>query len=396
MMGSVQSAPQQQHEGKSPQSSRRYTRPPTTVSITASAGVDNRPKYEHPPRLKQRQERKNEAEDRPEVVGKDQNNVDSRSNTNSVAATLADTSQVKKPPGFETSQPNATVNSDVTNEWPDLLALSVAVEAPKQPTKVVTSSTRMLSQRPAIKYNPLEPSNFPPLSSTSNNSNLTWLGQSSANNTDNYTANLGSSIPPGFVTPQWQEIQQDSIYRSVSSNPTYTATASGMVPPQSSKNKEESVVSQVREALNYDREKFNHFRNLSGWYRNSEITVQEYVLRCRQLFGEGKWMMVGPQLAQVMPIEGKRNELVQNILPASNYFLSSAFPQLTGTATTLHVSQSDPALYNRQGRWREGRSVPNWQNECDYPALHSKSATRMTGQLQPLGLPQPWSARVPI
>ena len=137
--------------------------------------------------------------------------------------------------------------------------------------------------------------------------------------------------------------------------------------------------------------------------------MQEYVLRCRQLFGDSDWRVVGPQLAQVMPIEGKRNELLLNVLPdasISDYF-PSAFPQLSPAnntpATTLHVSHSAPSLHNRQARWGEGKTkVPNWQSECEYPTLHSRpptatTATSLTRQLQPPGLPaHSWKTRVRV
>ena len=408
--------PPPQREGKSPQSRRKARS--TAGSDKPSSSYSS---YEQPPRLKQRQEKRRGQdidrdsnrelceEQREDVVEKD-SSKDSRNNTDTT------TPEVKKPPGFESTQPSATVNSDLSSEWPDLMSLTVA-EAPLQqrlPT-VITSSAKMLPlqvrRTPVVNYNPLEPSNFPSLSSAAsatypNNSNLALLGQP-----PNSTANSGGmGIPPGFVPPGWQQIRQDPIYSqsttiAVSSNPVTTSTSnsvSNVAAP--SRSKEEYVIGQVRQALNYDREKFNLFRNLSGWYRNSEITVQEYVRRCRILFGEGMWMAVGPQLAEVMPIEGKRNELVQNLSPVSGLSSSaltnlpslSAFPP-PGTASFLPVLSEDPQQQrNRQARWGEDRrsGVPNRQSEREYPTLHSRPGAGMTGQ--PSGMVHTWKARVQV
>lgn len=386
----MQSDAQHQGDTKQPPNSQRNQRSTTRSSLQSHT-------HDPPPRLKHRQ--RNEAtepvqEDKPEIVKKDRNNLDSRSNTNTVGISAtsgggAAITKVKEPPGFGPKHNATSVN---TCDWPDLMALTIeARDMSKQPPNVVTAAKRVLPQYvqpPASSYNPLEPSQFPPLSTQSFNSNLALLGQPSTDQTDTNT-NTSSSlgIPPGFVSPQWQEIQQDPIY--MSPIPTDTSAVG------STRNKEERVIEQVREALDYDREKFNYFRNLSGWYRNSEITVQEYVVRCRQLFGESTWMKVGPQLAQVMPIEGKRNELIKNIVPNSSDFIPlSAFPQPGHATTTLHVSHSAPALHNNHSRWpRENTSVPNWQSECEYPALHSESTNRM---IRPPRLPHSWKARVRV
>lgn len=401
----MQTDPQHQYDTKPPLNGQR-NRPTSTTRFNSKPHV-----YEQPPRLKHRQ--RNEAaepaaepvrEEKPEVVKRESNKLDSsRSNTNTVGLTASSSattvSKIKEPPGL--GPPGLGPNTTTVNtcDWPDLMALNIEAKGiPKQPQNVTVS--KMLPQyvqQPVGRYNPLEPSQFPPLgnSAQSFNSNLALPGQPSVTQTDISTnTSSSSSIPPGFV---WQQIKQDHIYMSAA--PAYTsAVGSTDLSQQSTRNKEESVINQVREALEYDREKFNHFRNLSGWYRNSEITVQEYVMHCRQLFGESTWMKVGPQLAQVMPIEGKRNELIKNIMPNSSAmsdFFPSAFSQPSSAATTLHVSHSAPVLHNPHSKWpRESSSVPNWQSECEYPALHSDSTTTMIRQS---GLPQSsWKARVRV
>ena len=308
--------------------------------------------------------------------------------------------QVRKPPGFEGTEPSVTTNSAFENEWPDLSTLSVSA-APKQPPQNTTVSASSLLSRPlpaTSRYNPLEPSNFPPLPSTTTSNKYTHPQNSNLKRVKTnakypaYSGLESSAIPPGFM--EWDRIQQDQIY-SAPSAPATTNQATTVIVP--GRLKEDYVIDQVRQALNYDREKFNFFRNLSGWYRNSEITVQEYVMRCRQLFGEGMWMAVGPQLAQVMPIESKRRELTQLLEPhsfSSSVFpptFPSAFPPFDVQATSTWAAAGQPKtnqqnIMRQQTRWGEGQrgGVPDRQNEVEFPTLQSS------------GLLHPWKARVPV
>ena len=379
---------------------------------------------EQPPRMKQKQQQqtskpKNTPSSTAVTVNYTLNTADDTNALSSAAATAkkAGVSQAKKPPGFDTSP--ATVNSDSANEWPDLFALSISSPA-EQPTAVAPRI-----QPTSVSYNPLEPANFPPLSvstlpSTNNNYSAVPMAHFERSRAS-LTAAVASNMPPGLVTPQWQLIQEDQIYKSPStSNPPVLGTTGGTGAPflQQQGITEGSVINLVREALNHDREKFNHFRNLSGWYRNGEITVQEYVSCCRDLFGEQMWIHIGPQLAQVMPIQSKRSELFQNIRvavppprvhPLSGYLgqfqqFPTAQPPPLGMTTAavggagIHMSRSEPALLSRAAKWGvlSDRVVPSWESECEYPALHTRSSA--TGQVhqQPPGLSnQPWKARVP-
>ena len=379
---------------------------------------------EQPPRLKQRQQRQT-AQPQPTTNSKEEtvgNTLATSSDTKSVSVTPTTTTeaaaaQAKKPPGFEASRP---MNSDSTSEWPDLLSLSISSEQPRQAAPKI--------QPLDVGYNPPPPSHFPPLGisllSTNNNFPTAPVERSRAS----LSAAVASSIPPGFVNPQWQLIQQDSIYKSSSSSnlPLCRATTGNMGSAILQQGVTEgSVINLVREALNNDRERYNYFRNLSGWYRNSEITVQEYVLRCRELFGDLQWRTIGPKLAQVMPIEGKRNELLQNVYAGMNhlqypvpsppdYFTQLQGPPhqpMPGNASTtvgpapFHVSRSDPGLLQMgaSAKWGvlSNRVVPSWESELEYPNLHPGLSSVASGgvrrQPQPPGLSaHSWKARVPV
>ena len=385
MSASMQTPQAQQQETKSPQTQKK-------VKLV----THDKFTHEQPPRMRQKQEARREMEEKEkETERKEELKKD------------APVTQVRKPPGFEGSEPSATVNSALENEWPDLSTLSVS-SAPRQPPQNVTVSASSLLTRPppaVSSYNPLEPSNFPPLPRTATSNNYTHPQNSNLKQAKTdakypvYGGLTSGGIPPGFM--EWDRIQQDQIYSAqpapLAINQAFPAT-SIMVPSLESRLKEDYVIDQVRQALNYDREKFNYFRNLSGWYRNSEITVEEYAMRCRQLFGEGMWMAVGPQLAQVMPIESKRSELTKLLEPHSSSSSSifpptfpSAFPPFDVQATSTWAAVSQPKtnqqnVMHQQTRWGEDhrRMVPNWQSEVEYPTLQSS------------GMPQPWKARVPV
>ena len=364
---------------------------------------------EQPPRMKQRQQHQTPrlqpstttSTPSTETLSNTTGNP-SDSKTSTVASktaatkkTAAGASQAKKPPGFESSQPtkSPTMNTDSASEWPDLLALNISPpedDSKQAPTPKI--------QPPRGSYNPLEPSNFPPLSfsivSTANN-NYATSAPPAQRSRASLSAAVASNIPPGFVSPQWQLIQQDSIYKSPSSSNLPVQGTAGSVGSGALQQgvTEGSVISMVREALGNDRERFNYFRNLSGWYRNSEITVQEYVLRCRELFGDYQWMLIGQKLAQVMPIECKRNELLLNVYAGMtqlqhpsvspseyhNQLPPSAQLVLMNTSSTatpppIHVSRSEPTLLqtSRAAKWGiiTNRGVPNWESELEYPTLH--------------------------
>lgn len=69
---------------------------------------------------------------------------------------------------------------------------------------------------------------------------------------------------------------------------------------------ERQVISKVREILG---DKFSTFKTLSGWFRNEEISVQEYNKQCLELFGPS-WKELGPEIAMVLPVEEKQKELL--------------------------------------------------------------------------------------
>ncbi|CAI8020793.1 E3 ubiquitin-protein ligase ZNF598 [Geodia barretti] len=400
---SIQSKPQQQQ--------RDSKSPPNTGNSRKQRTPDAGGQYmsEQPPRMKQRQQHQTPrlqpstttSTPSTETLSNTTGNP-SDSKTSTVASktaatkkTAAGASQAKKPPGFESSQPtkSPTMNTDSASEWPDLLALNISPpedDSKQAPTPKI--------QPPRGSYNPLEPSNFPPLSfsivSTANN-NYATSAPPAQRSRASLSAAVASNIPPGFVSPQWQLIQQDSIYKSPSSSNLPVQGTAGSVGSGALQQgvTEGSVISMVREALGNDRERFNYFRNLSGWYRNSEITVQEYVLRCRELFGDYQWMLIGQKLAQVMPIECKRNELLLNVYAGMtqlqhpsvspseyhNQLPPSAQLVLMNTSSTatpppIHVSRSEPTLLqtSRAAKWGiiTNRGVPNWESELEYPTLH--------------------------
>ena len=95
-------------------------------------------------------------------------------------------------------------------------------------------------------------------------------------------------------------------------NPSVEKVISSSTMEVSSKrSKQSQILERVRKALGYDAEKFTHFKTLMGWYKNGEIKVEEFKVQCHMLFGT-KWKDFGPELAEMMPSQEKKNELLSS------------------------------------------------------------------------------------
>ena len=133
------------------------------------------------------------------------------------------------------------------------------------------------------------------------------------------------------------------------------------------------MIEKVRKALNYNESKFTQFVTISGWYRNSEVTVHEYASQCYLLFGDA-WYEIGPQLSQVLPVKSKRKELM------------SVFSN-SGTVSGLKSKLcADPP-----GVWQKAKNESSAAalTEAEYPSL--VAAAKLP---DPSKGTQLWNARV--
>ena len=137
---------------------------------------------------------------------------------------------------------------------------------------------------------------------------------------------------------------------------------------------ESEVIEKVRVIFNYDRSKFSQFMTLSGWYKNGEISVQEYAVQCHSLMGEA-WNEVGPELAQVLPDKTKRREL------------SSLFRASGNTKSKRSKSKMAVGVWQRGGNGMNSSLL----NEQEYPSL----GTNVTMKHQdPSRVVDPWNMKV--
>ncbi len=133
-----------------------------------------------------------------------------------------------------------------------------------------------------------------------------------------------------------------------------------------SKSSGSKIFEEIRQALDNDRTKFTTFQNLSGWYKNGELVLKDYISQCRELFGS-KWDLVGPDFARVMP----QGEMREKLLASFN----------SGGGDGVGGGYSKKKKRNgkkEQGAWKSdaenqrshSRSV---FSEKDYPSLSSSS-----------------------
>ena len=257
--------------------------------------------------------------------------------------------QIKsRPPGFETVNVPAisasTDNSGGEDEWPNL--------TPYTDTKLGTSA-----RQPAA--NSIEET-VPPHITHMNKPGLNPLEFPFLQTSNVGTSQAGSvpvNPPPGFA------------YGAPPRSNRTTAVQS----TRNVKALEGEVIEKVRKALNYDESKFTQFMTISGWYRNSEVTVHEYASQCYLLFGDA-WYEIGPQLSQVLPVKSKRKELM------------SVFSN-SGTVSGLKskLCADPPSVWQKA----KNESSAATLTEAEYPSL--VAAAKLP---DPSKGPQLWNARV--
>lgn len=179
------------------------------------------------------------------------------------------------------------------------------------------------------------------------------------------SAHHTSRVPPGFNTNhlpvshmQAVPCKEECPPGNLPTKEVQARTATLIQEAKSRAAEEEKLVSQVRRVLGYDRNKFHRFKTLSGWYRNSEISVHEYAGHCTQLLGATVWQDLGPRLARVLPDRSKRKELLGLFGSASS-------------STGNSLSEVTSHAWNDGGGGVGGRGP--WLNEKEYPSLVSSA-----------------------
>lgn len=145
------------------------------------------------------------------------------------------------------------------------------------------------------------------------------------------------------------------------------------------KSRQSQIIEKVRKTFDYDRERFTHFKTLMGWYKNGEITVEEFKAQCLRLFGN-KWKEIGPELAEMMPSHEKKNELL------SSFGIRSASRK--NMATTTKSRRKSPVTVSSV--WGVGPMAP----VCNFNTIstglsHDEYPTLGSAMNQSKTVPQP-------
>ena len=155
------------------------------------------------------------------------------------------------------------------------------------------------------------------------------------------------------------------------------------------RSKQSQLIEKVRKSLDYDKDKFTRFKTLMGWYKNNEISVEEFKAQSLVLFGSNQWREIGPEVAEMMPNIEKKNELLSSFgvrsrvaknATATSYAKSRkrvpvSVPSVWGTGPVAPVRTSN---YNTMSTARLSHE--------EYPTLGSA-----VHQPKPLPQPTPWN-----
>lgn len=195
--------------------------------------------------------------------------------------------------------------------------------------------------------------------------------------------------------------KQSSSQKLVSLKPTYETSSTGQTVTDTSSTSSisgSSIFEEIRQALGYNQEKFREFQTLSGWYRNGGVSIGHYNSQCEELFGR-QWLVIGPQLAKVMPRGECREKLVAYFAPN--------MAQRNGVSL-IEVGNSKKKIKNKKTKKDEdawmtvgggvstrqvtvGRSSKAAISEEEYPSL--STASKLPPQSK---VPQhnPWNVQV--
>lgn len=159
------------------------------------------------------------------------------------------------------------------------------------------------------------------------------------------------------------------------------------------RSKQSQLIEKVRKSLNYDKDKFTHFKTLMGWYKNSEISVEEFKAQSLVLFGSNRWREIGPELAEMMPNSEKKNELL------SSFGVRSGVAKNIATTSSVRSRKRVPASV-RPSVWGTGPVAPirtsNYNAMSTARLSHEEYPTLDSSVHQTKPLPQPTAWNVVI
>lgn len=353
------------------------------------------------------------------------------------------TSTMNPPPGFTFSRPEETKMTETSEtEWPDLTSgtvPSVSMFPPNVSEQPVLGNitAAVMNANQNREPNLLSESSFPSLGSvpisSSASSDQTWQyaletvpnpprsEQSkllkfavAATNSSSSTSSCSGSLASRSIPASYQSVPVTQVgvldfssqnfppmtsapvviggsrmlgganQNDFNTKPTTLSTDTSL-----KRSKQSQLIEKVRKSLDYDKDKFTRFKTLMGWYKNSEISVEEFKAQSMALFGSYQWRETGPVLAEMMPNPEKKNELLSSFGARSGVTknvttTSSAKSRKRVPASVPFVWGTGPVAPVRTNNYN-AMSTARLSHE-EYPTLGSSMH-----QPKPLPQPTPWN-----
>ncbi|KAK3089981.1 hypothetical protein FSP39_008176 [Pinctada imbricata] len=135
------------------------------------------------------------------------------------------------------------------------------------------------------------------------------------------STSLGARPPPGFSSLQSSEDVISGAKSSLSLKtilpvapdlPLTTDMSNfKFAEPQEFQSRNKALISQIKESIEFDAEKFDRFKQWSGEFRKGSISATDYYEKCEKLVGEEKFVPIFSELIVLLPDIDKQQELLK-------------------------------------------------------------------------------------
>ena len=348
------------------------------------------------------------------------------------------TSTMNPPPGFSFSHVEETKTAtDTTDEWPDLTGGTIPSESmflpsiSQQPLGNITAAVMNANQNQ--EPNLQSELSFPSLGSvpiSTSSSDQTWpfaldtvanpprseeskllkfaVAATNSSNASSYSGSISSrpipadypSMPPQMgvldfssqnfppmMTSVPMNIEGTGVLGGANQNDFSTKSTTPSTDSSIRRSMQSQLIERVRKLLDYDKDKFTYFKTLMGWYKNGEITVEEFKARCLGLFGSNQWIEIGPDLAEMMPNPEKKNELLSSFGVRSGVAKGVTSTIISSAKSRKRVPACVPSV------WGTGPVAPvrtsNYNSMSSARLSHEEYPTLGSAVHQPKPIPQP-------
>lgn len=151
-----------------------------------------------------------------------------------------------------------------------------------------------------------------------------------------------NAVPPGFsatvpygsatVTITSKSSTPPMIMTN-GTNTSVTCNSYSYAQPSDYKDRNQMLITNVRDALENNSDRFTEFKTMSSQFRQGSVSATQYYEKCRELFGQSKFSQIFPELLVLLPDIRRQEEL----LAAHNVY------QKQEHAHVLNISRSSRA-----------------------------------------------------